>query len=672
MAQALSASTQTKTRQSWWRDHWHTVLIIALTLGAAAARLWALDRLPAGIYRDEAYEGLDALRVLDGQLALFFTANNGREPLFVYLLSPLIAVFGRTAFALRLLPALAGVLLIPATYALGRELLGKTPGVVAAALAACSVWTLNLSRLALRATLLPLITALMLTCLARGLRLRRWPLMLCTGLMLALGLYTYLPARFMLIVLALYAIYLLFTQRRTFWWQGWLLLALALGIATAPLAGYFVIHPADFWGRSGQVSVLNPAVNQGDPLGALANSIWRTFLGFFYRGDFIPRHNIPYRPFFEPLLALAFAGGLFALRRYERTRGSALFIGLWIALLCLPTILAEGAPHMLRAVGLLPVLYLPAAVGLTWFSEHLKPQRAAWLGTVLVATALLQNGSGTLTAYRTHLNSEAVYYNYESGATQLALEINSYIGQTKKDGSSRAVLLDKRLWDSWPSLRFLCPAGQYLTVLTDDETLPAGSTVNAKDGMLLVLWPYADNAPALALLPSNQVIEVHEGAYERGDLETEARLLYVAYASSPAIGLEQDESVRWEQGITLIHHNIQVISANKLLVELYWQAQQAPGEAYTVYVHLAREDTPLAQHDGPTAQGYYGTERWRIGDIVVDRHYLSLTQPYDPASSQLVAGIYHWPDMTQLKLQDSAEESLVEYELPARGAQAVP
>ncbi|MHB9031617.1 MAG: glycosyltransferase family 39 protein [Anaerolineae bacterium] len=670
MAQAPADHPGAATISTWTKDHWHIPVLVGLILLAAAVRFWALGRLPLGIYRDEAYEGLDALGVLAGRFSLFFQANNGREPLFVYLITPLIAVFGRTAFALRLLPALAGVLLIPSTYALGSELFGKTEGIWAAAMAAFSVWALNLSRLALRASVLPLVTALTLLCLVRGLRTRHWLTMLAAGSLLAIGLYIYLPARFSLIAVTFYALYLWSRQRSTFWWRGWLILALGLLVCSMPLVIYFVLNPGDFLGRSGQVSLFNPLINQGQPLRSLLLNIWRTFLGIFYRGDFIPRHNVPYRPFLEPLLALAFFGGWLVLGRRLRMRSSIVLLALWFGLLSLPTILAEGAPHMLRAVGLLPALYLPAAAGLAWLGDTLRPARAVWLGTALAAVALAQSGSSALLAYHTHLHSEAVYFNYESGAAELAHEINAYLSSTNAYGTQSA-LLDKRLWDGWPSLRFLCAPNPNLIVLTDAGTLPVNTPVNSVNGMLLVLWPFADNTASLAFLPPNQLIDVQPGVYERGDLEPEARLLYVTFRASPSPLQTSGDGVKWEHGITLVAQRVDLVSSKRLLVELYWLVEEAPGAAYTTYAHLVHGDTLVAQHDGPAAGGYYGTERWRTGDLVVDRHYLDLSQPYDPAD-HIIVGIYHWPDMTALKILDGAKGNSEQYELPAVEGQVSP
>ncbi|MFQ5419862.1 MAG: hypothetical protein ACE5EY_05815, partial [Anaerolineae bacterium] len=65
------------------RRGWALLLIVLFT--AVLFRFWQLGNWPPGLYRDEAFNGLDALGVLHGRHPLFFTANNGREPAYIYL-----------------------------------------------------------------------------------------------------------------------------------------------------------------------------------------------------------------------------------------------------------------------------------------------------------------------------------------------------------------------------------------------------------------------------------------------------------------------------------------------------------------------------------------------------------------------------------------------------------
>ena len=73
----------------------YIIILVVILAGGAYLRFHQVGMLPLGLYRDEAFYGLDALNILRGKFALFFAANNGREGLFIYLLSLGIALFGR-------------------------------------------------------------------------------------------------------------------------------------------------------------------------------------------------------------------------------------------------------------------------------------------------------------------------------------------------------------------------------------------------------------------------------------------------------------------------------------------------------------------------------------------------------------------------------------------------
>ena len=174
---------QARTRSDRWRTFWlgEYPAILLITALAALLRFWALDQLPPGLYHDEAFNGLDALGVLRGQTPLYFAANNGREPLFIYLTAASIRLWGRSPGGLRWVSACVGTLTIPALYLLGRALFNRRVALLAALLASTTVWTLNLSRVAFRAVLLPPLAALALWALWRALQQRRLDRMALAG-----------------------------------------------------------------------------------------------------------------------------------------------------------------------------------------------------------------------------------------------------------------------------------------------------------------------------------------------------------------------------------------------------------------------------------------------------------------------------------------------------------
>ena len=341
----------------------HLQFAICTLLVATALRLVACGKVPPGLYHDEAYHGLDVLDVLDGHFSLYFPANNGREPLFIYLIGLTVGLLGKSPFALRLAAFPVGLLTVAATVAMGRALFSRRVGLLAGAVLAVTLWHVHLSRVGFRAVLLPLFTALTVWQVALGVRRdegtrvqgdkRTWH-WLAAGVFYGLSFYTYTAARFTPVALAVFGLYVLATQPairnlrspipNLRLWRGIGLAGLVALVVISPLAAYTVSYPDVVLGRPGQVSFLNPAINKGDPWGTLVDHTLRTLGMFFVRGDRIWRHNVPWRPVFDPVLGAAFALGTVLALRQARRDPAAGFVLIWTAVMSLPTLLAEDAP----------------------------------------------------------------------------------------------------------------------------------------------------------------------------------------------------------------------------------------------------------------------------------------------------------------------------------------
>ncbi|MGH2536888.1 MAG: ArnT family glycosyltransferase, partial [Candidatus Promineifilaceae bacterium] len=278
-----------------------------------------LGDAPPGLYRDEAYNGLDALAVLagdrQGDSPFYFAANNGREPLYIYLTAASVALFGRSPAAVRLPAGVIGALATVPVYLLARSWFGRPAGLLAAGLWAVTLWPVHLSRIGLRAILLPPVLALAFWLGTLAVRRGRdgapaWGLWLAAGAVYGLSFYTYLAARFTPLLLLALALYLLATGRRRWLWPGGLAFLLAAGAVICPLALLAIQQPELVIGRAGQVSILNPDMRQGPLLSALAGNSLKAAGMFLVRGDAIVRHNPPGRPVFDLFMALPFLAGL--------------------------------------------------------------------------------------------------------------------------------------------------------------------------------------------------------------------------------------------------------------------------------------------------------------------------------------------------------------------------
>lgn len=619
-----------------------TVFWVLLATGLGAAlRLAAIGSVPVGLYQDEAYNGLDGLRVLSGTHPLYFSANNGREPLFIYLASASIAGLGRTVAAVRLPAALLGTLTIPATAALGSALFNRRVGLLAATLVAITFWPLHLSRVAFRAVGLPLFVALALAAGWHGARQGNRAWILAGGVLYGLGFYTYLPIYFTPLILALFAIYLWATGHRAGLRRSvpWFVSGAALSVA--PLALTTLADPSLLLARMGQVSILESAASQGELWGTLFRQIGRSLGMFFLQGDMIPRHNLPGRPVFDWLMApFLLIGVIWAGRNWRRP--AAVMTLLWTLVMLGPTILAEDAPHYLRAVGVLPVVFLLPAVGLErgerWLARSVPPTRIKMVP--LAMTGLLLAASLAITIrdyYGRYAADPLTGYAFQDAAVELAEEINNYAGP---------VWADDRFAGKWEAI-------PYLVGEREVHWLAEGERPQITDApAALFLWPHEPIAPQIAALPIGISVQGTIGPLAKGDLEPAAYPLYWAYWLEPAPHIQENPLAHFEDNIRLETAMVadQTTSTGDavLQVTLYWTAEERPGTEYVAFVHLVGATGMVAQDDSIPATGTLPTSWWRPGIWIVDVHQVPMPPTHTREDLKVAVGLYRSDNQERL------------------------
>ena len=365
------------------------LLLLALLLVAFALRLIALDHIPAGLSHDEANNGLAALQILAGDRPIFLEINKGIEPLIIYLEALSFYAYGVGVWQMRWVNVLAGMLTVALIYPLTRRLLNRRVAMLALAGIAVSFWAIFVSRLTLRAVMLPPLLTLMLYLLWRGLTNPRpnrkfWLDYGVSGLVMGLTMYSYLSARFIpLLNIWLFAMYQMLGGQRQSWrrhglaFLGHGLIGLLIFM---PLGQYYVNHRDSFSHRANQVSTL-PYLLNGDVTPLLKNTIYT--LGMFtFAGDETDRYNLDGRPIFDGLNGLIFYLGIVLVLRtvYLRCLNrstmaykplSALFLFSWYFIMLLPGFITDDSPHFLRTIGVLPITYIFWAIGLDWTGKRL-------------------------------------------------------------------------------------------------------------------------------------------------------------------------------------------------------------------------------------------------------------------------------------------------------------
>ncbi len=402
----------------WRGRRWLMPLALILITGLAAfLRFWQLDRIPPGFHYDEAYEALEAWRVLTrpGYHPIFFPGNFGVEPAFIYLTGLAFRFFGASPAVMRGVAALVGTLTVPALYALARELvraddrMPEALPLLAAAALAILRWHVFFSRVGIEPVLVPFVLTLMLWAFWRARRTDGLGAWLAFGALAGLGAYTYPAGRLLPAIALVLGLWTLWQrsgvrgQRSEVRGQGSgargqrsgvrgqgsegggaeeprlrasapprslapallrssapLLLAGAVAvIVVAPLAVNWLQHPDQLLLRSSQIAVGPAGAAAGTPLSNLAAT-----LGMFnVRGDPDPRNNPPGMPALDWLMSIPFLIGLgLALWRWRRPAfGSLLLVG---AVMVAPTVFSEYAPHFRRALGAAPVVALLCGLGL--------------------------------------------------------------------------------------------------------------------------------------------------------------------------------------------------------------------------------------------------------------------------------------------------------------------
>lgn len=686
------------------RERWRAGLGLALIAAVAAGlRFWRLDAIPPGFHYDEAYEALEAWRVVTqpGYRPVFFPGNFGVEPMFIYLTSLAFRLFGETPAVMRGVAAVIGTATVLAVYGLGRELAlnDRRFPMAAAWLAALALavmrWHIFFSRVGIEPILVPLFLTLILWAFWRAWRTARRIAWAAAGLATGLSLYIYPAARLLPILFLLLSL-LALTRRPAAekpatlsrLARGVLIAWLVAGAIALPMAWNWLNHPDQLLLRSSQIAVGPGGAAPGSPV----QNVLATLGMFSVQGDRDPRSNVPGLPALDLFISAPFMlGGALALWRWKRpVFASLLLAGL---LMLAPTIFSEDAPHFRRAVGETPVLALLIGLGLAAI--------LGWRGDAALRQA--QDATRSLSLSKRQQAQDAALRHAlpgsqggyvpgrlrESGWEPAALAANmdrlrawgrglvtavivagsaiySVAAYFDIWGGSNAIFYayDQGLWEIGQYVNALPPdAAVYLSPRPEsDMTLAfawrAGRPVRRFDGR------HAFIAPASAQ-PATYIIIEHEdyrGARLLRDLypaatvarefhdrsgKVYARAFHVAQPAQLGRSPRTPSAARWPDRALIGYDIDKTVFApgQKIFLQLWWRADTAIEGDWTVFTHVLgppRGDGSVvwAGLDARPGLGSIPTGAWRVGDIILDEYQITLPDDIPPGQYQLEIGWY--------------------------------
>ncbi len=124
-------------------------------------------------------------------------------------------------------------------------------------------------------------------------------------------------------------------------------------------------------------------------------------------------------------------------------------------------------------------------------------------------------------------------------------------------------------------------------------------------------------------------------------------------------------------GVQLLGYSLAPVGeqhpGDALEVTLYWQATAAPTHGYTVFVHLYRPDGQLAgQHDGPPCASECPTFSWVTGEILIDKHTLTIDPSTESGKYRLGVGMYDFITLERLTIPDTENNVILLADIPVR------
>ena len=369
----------------WPGRRTEAVILLVILIIAAWFRFYALDTIPPGFTHDEAGHGHDAIAITHGARPLYETVGYGREPLYDYVVAWVMPIFGENYLTLRIVSALAGLLLIVVMHFWVRRAFDVPTAIATSAFLATSFWAVMVSRQALRSALLPVLFAASIFFMWQAVRpyakqqsiQRRWPMIsrlasyVLAGLFMGLSLITYMAARVLPIVFIAFWIYL-FIFHRKIWRDNWfgVIFIIGLGLIIAwPMFNYIAITP----GAEQRLAQLSGPIDQlfaGNPQ-ELFKNILGTLGMFMFYGDNLWLYNIPGQPILGLILGpLALVGLIIAVTRFKRMEYAlAIF---WLVAGIFPSMITGVVASNLRSIAALPVVYLFVSIGLVEIMRGLE------------------------------------------------------------------------------------------------------------------------------------------------------------------------------------------------------------------------------------------------------------------------------------------------------------
>lgn len=432
-------------------------------------------------------------------------------------------------------------------------------------------------------------------------------------------------------------------------------------VVVAPLALNWLQHPDQLLLRSSQIAVGPTGAPSGTPL----RNLWATTAMFNVRGDPDPRNNQPGLPVLDILMSIPFLIGLgVTLWRWRRPAfGVTLLAG---AIMLIPTVLSEYAPHFRRALGAAPIVALLCGLGLAILlgqrstdvatrpdevpvrlrEDGVSPAQIAagmdrlrQLGRVIIVVVIMSGATVyTITAYFGKWgNSQAIYYAYDQGLW----EIGQYV--LRLPAEETVYVTPRPATDM--TLAFAWREGRPVRHFDGRHAFVAAAADRPTTYIVIEHEDFRGGQVLHSLYPD--AVETHIFRDRAGQVYARAFRVMPGGVAARQPGYQARGS--WP-GIDLVGFDLDrgdgtYKPGDIVYLQLWWRATGEPGRNWTVFTHLLGPDKPdgsqvWAGSDAQPGSGSVPTTTWMPGDLVLDEYQLQLPPGAPPAGYEIEVGLY--------------------------------
>lgn len=429
------------------------IILIAIMTVSGFLRFYQIDNIPAGLNIDESSEGYNAFSLLHtgkdryGQSfpILFRSFGSFQAPLYTYLTILPVYFFGNSAFSVRLISVLSGIILTIITFFLILGLGGKrkfTLAVISALIVAVSPWSVFFSRIGTEASLSVTLFVLSLLLFYFSLK-RRWFFPLAT-LFSGLSTHAYYSER---LLVPLFLIGIIYIFRKDFLLRKKLLIFGIFIFIFTQIPHFLIANSGAFTRRISQVDYFserffqdNSGMLRGLPFGRpifISREFSSHYLSYFsprnlfFDPDPQPERSIPNLSVFYDWMLIPLLLGFIQIFK-NRSKPLIKIIALTIVIAPIPAALTKDPFYTIRTLVFFWSVTIIIAFGI---SDILNKLSRPLFCYALILFFFLYSGFSLYTSYFILLKYEREVFDYSY--VKLLEKTKSFPDQTFIVDSSR-------------------------------------------------------------------------------------------------------------------------------------------------------------------------------------------------------------------------------------------